>query len=84
MPLNIKDSETHELARRLAKLTGESLAKTVKHALAEKLEREEKVRGRRSIADALDLIAVHCAHLPRRDTRSADDIVGYDERGLPQ
>ena len=33
MPLNIKDAETHALAKRLARLTGESMTKAVKHAV---------------------------------------------------
>ena len=36
------------------------------------------------LADELDHIALHCANLPRRDRRSADQIIGYDERGLPE
>ena len=31
MPLNIKDADTHALAKRLASLTGESLTEAVKH-----------------------------------------------------
>ena len=31
----------------------------------------------------LDAIAVHCAGLPKLDSRSADEILGYDEHGLP-
>lgn len=83
MPLNIKDAETHELARRLAKLTGESLTKAVKHAIAEKLAQVEKKQDRDTLADSLDRIALHCAALPRRDRRSAEEIIGYDENGLP-
>ena len=84
MPLNIKDAETHELARRLAKLTGESLTRAVKHAIAEKLAQLEKARQRDSLADELDRIALHCAGLPKCDERTADDIIGYDENGLPE
>jgi hypothetical protein len=29
-------------------------------------------------------IGRHCAALPLRDTRSPDEIIGYDEHGLPQ
>ena len=29
-------------------------------------------------------IGKHCAALPLLDARSADEIIGYDERGLPQ
>ena len=32
MPLNIKDADTHTLAKRLASLTGESLTKAVIHS----------------------------------------------------
>lgn len=44
-------------------------------------------RGRNEVAAlnlaALDGIALRCASLPRQDERSPDEIVGYDERGLP-
>ena len=83
MPLNIKDAETHTLAKRLASLTGESLTTAVKHAIQAKLAQVEKVQGGPSLADELDHIALHCANLPRRDNRSADQIIGYDETGLP-
>lgn len=84
MPLNIKDTETHELARRLAALTGESLTKAVKHAIEDRLARVEKTRRSLTLADELDRIALHCASLPRRDARSADAIIGYDEHGVPE
>ena len=84
MPLNIKDTETHEMARKLASLTGESLTKAVKHAIEEKLSKLEKARARPTLADELDHIALHCAKLPRKDKRSAEEIIGYDERGLPE
>ena len=83
MPLNIKDADTHALAKRLASLTGESLTKAVKRAIQERLTQVEKTRERGRLADELDHIAVHCANLPRRDSRSAEQIIGYDERGLP-
>ena len=37
----------------------------------------------RVAADELDQIALHCAALPVLDERSAHEIVGYDENGLP-
>ena len=83
MPLNIKDADAHALAKRLAGLTGESLTKAVKRAIQERLAQVEKTRGASSLIDELDHIALHCASLPRRDRRSADRIIGYDERGLP-
>ena len=83
MPLNIKDAETHALAKRLARLTGESMTKAVKHAVQEKLARLEKRQGETTPADELDYIALQCAGLPGRDTRSAEEIIGYDQHGLP-
>ena len=83
MPLNIKDDDTHALAKRLANLTGESMAKAVKRAIQEKLAQVEKMQGGAPLADELDRIALYCARLPRRDERSGDEIIGYDESGLP-
>lgn len=83
MQLNIKDTYTHALAKRLASLTGESMAKAVKRAIQEKLARVEKMQGGTPLADELDRIALFCAGLPRRDERSGDEIIGYDESGLP-
>lgn len=83
MPLNIKDADTHALAKRLASLTGESLTQAVKRAVQERLEQVEKPRRTSRLADELDHIALHCASLPRRNGRSAEQIIGYDERGLP-
>ena len=83
MPLNIKDADTHALAKRLASLTGESLTQAVKQAVRERLAQVEKARRAVRLADELDHIALHCASLPRRDRRSAEQIIGYDEQGLP-
>ena len=83
MPLNIKDADTHALAKRLASLTGESMTQAVKRAVQERLEQVEKARRASRLADELDHIALHCASLPRRDGRRAEQIIGYDERGLP-
>lgn len=84
MPLSIKDSETERLGRALAKETGETITEAVKTALRERLARvRQRHRGRR-LADELDEIARRCASLPVLDARSADEILGYDERGLPR
>ena len=86
MPLNIKDKTTHELAKRLATVTGESLTEAVRVAVQERLKRVETraAPGRKGLADRLDEIALHCAALPVHDERTADEILGYDERGLPR
>ena len=70
------------LAREVAKLTGESLTEAVRKALAERLERERRRRGSKSLAERLDEIALRCASLPDYDTRSPDEIIGYDDKGM--
>lgn len=83
MALNIRNPETERLAETLAKLTGETKAQAVTKALRDRLDRIRRERSRRRLADELDEIALHCASLPIRDARDAEDILGYDEHGLP-
>jgi antitoxin VapB len=84
VPLNIRSEETEELANALAKLTGETKTEAVTQALRERIQRVRRARTKRRLADELDEIALHCSTLPVRDTRSADEIMGYDENGLPR
>jgi antitoxin VapB len=83
-PLNIRNEETEQLAIALAKLTGETKTEAVTQALRERLLRVRRARTKRRLADDLDEIALHCSTLPVRDSRSADEIMGYDEHGLPR
>ena len=84
MPLNIRSEETEELASTLAKLTGETKTEAVTQALRERIQRVRRARAKRRLADELDEIALHCSALPVLDRRSADEIMGYDESGLPR
>ena len=74
---------TEELAKALAKLTGETKTEAVTQALRERLQRIRRARVKRRLADELDEIALHCSALPVRDPRTADESMGYDENGLP-
>lgn len=38
----------------------------------------------RRLADVLDEIALQCSRLPVRDPRTPDEILDYDEHGLPR
>lgn len=84
MPLNIRNPETERLAETLAQLTGESKTEAVTKALRDRLARVRRERSKRRLADELDEIARHCAALPVRDVRTPDEIIGYDEHGLPR
>ncbi|MDB5479266.1 MAG: hypothetical protein JWO83_319 [Caulobacteraceae bacterium] len=84
MALSLKDPETDSLARQVASLTGETLTQAVRTALAERLRRERLKRGQAPDLEAeIDAIVKRVAALPVLDDRSADEIIGYDENGLP-
>ena len=85
MPLSIKDPEADRLARAVAARTGETLTQAVIAALRERLAREERR------ADDIDVlveealeIGRHCARLPVLDPRPPDELLGYDEHGVPR
>jgi antitoxin VapB len=85
MAISLKDAETDRLAREVAALTGETLTEAVRKALVERLERERRRhRDDKGLSERLDEIARHCASLPDLDTRSADEIIGYDAFGVPR
>jgi len=84
MALNIKDPVTEKRVRDLAALTGETVTTAVRRAAEERLQRVHRERGGRSLAAELLEIGKRCAALPDLDTRTADEILGYDERGLPR
>ena len=84
MALSIKHPEADKLARQLAEATGESLTDAIIQALRERLRREQgRIRPPR-LRDEIRAIRQRCAALPVRDHRSPDEILGYDEQGLPR
>jgi antitoxin VapB len=84
MGLNIKNDETHRLARELAQLTGESMTEAVTEALRERLVRLQREPAG-GLADRLLTIGRDRAAGLKEPYRSADhaDLL-YDERGLPR
>ena len=83
MALNIRNSKAEQLAETVAELTGETKTMAVTVALEERLERIQRERSGRSLVDELNEIALRCASLPVLDDRSEDEIMGYNEDGLP-
>lgn len=84
MAISLKDPEADRLARAVAAKTGETLTAAVITALRERLERLRARPPRRRLRDELRDIGERCAALPTLDERSADDILGYDDHGLPR
>jgi antitoxin VapB len=83
MSVNIKDPKAEMIVRELANATGESVTAAVRRAAEERLQRVRRERGLRSIAEDILDIGRRCARFPDLDTRTPDDVLGYDEHGLP-
>jgi antitoxin VapB len=83
MALSIKNQEAERLARLVAEQTGESLTGAIEQALRERWERLQRKQRAPVRIERLLEIANRVAALPRLDKRTADEILGYDENGLP-
>lgn len=83
MALSIKNPEADQLARELVAETGETLTEAVIKALRERLLRERGRARPPRLRDELGAIRRRCASLPVLDDRSPEEILGYDEQGLP-
>lgn len=83
MALNIRNQRAEDLAAKVAQLTGETKTQAVTQALQERLDRLQANENNRSLVDELLEIAQQCDMLPELDSRSPDEILGYDEDGLP-
>ena len=81
MALSIKTAEADRLARELAAATGETLTDAVTKALRQRLDR---VRTKQDdYAARIRRLQDEIAALPVVESRSPDEIIGYDEHGLP-
>lgn len=84
MALSIKNREAERLARLVAKQTGETLTAAIEQALRERWERLQRKPKEPVLVEHLLEIANRVAALPVLDNRSDDEILGYDENGLPR
>ena len=76
--LHSRIEKDHTLSLRLPEDVAEGPAEVIV------LVPEDRERSGRPLADDLDKIALHCSRLPVRDSRTPDEILGYDEHGLPR
>lgn len=83
MALNIKHPEADRLARALASTTGESITEAVLTAIKERLQRETGRGDTDAVRKNIRRIQQRFAAKRVADTRTADEIIGYDEHGLP-
>jgi antitoxin VapB len=86
MAILIKDKEADELIRTLAARTGESITEAVKTAVRQRLEsvprsEQEIAERKRKLAEVL----AYFDSLPKiNEDLTDDEIIGYDENGLPR
>ncbi|NJO37284.1 MAG: type II toxin-antitoxin system VapB family antitoxin [Rhizobiales bacterium] len=83
MALNIKHPDADRLARELARRRKRSIIEVVLEALEAALAKERQAVRAPGIARELLSIGDRYAALPTLDQRSDDQILGYDEHGLP-
>jgi len=84
--LNIKDEEVRQLAHQLAARTGQTMTEAVKTALKEKLLRvqaNDEAHKQRILNQVLER-ARALSKMPVLDSRTPDEIIGYDENGVPR
>ena len=70
-------------SRALARTTGESITEAVLNAIKERLQRETGRGDADTVRKNIRLIQQRFAAKREGDTRTADEIIGYDEHGLP-
>jgi antitoxin VapB len=83
MPLNIKDEKTYALARQLADQKGQSLTRVVHDALEKEVRKLALAQKPAERVEEINALIERISGRPIRDSRTADEIIGYDEQGLP-
>lgn len=84
MALSIKSLETERLAREVAAKTGESITGAIQNALEERLDRLKREQRGGNLMSQLEEILHRIDQLPVLDSRTPEEIIGYDEHGLPR
>ena len=80
MAISITGPETERLARELAAKRGTSVDEAVRKAAARSRPEGEPD----DLVEQILAIARRCASLPRLTNRTPDEIIGYDEYGVPR
>jgi antitoxin VapB len=78
--LYIKNPAAHRLAEQIGKRMGVTLSDAVVSALEEKIQKT----GRPVNRVGVDAIIAKLASLPVLDARKPDEILGYDDFGIPR
>ncbi len=78
--LYIKNPAAHRLAQQVSKRMGVTLTEAVIRALEDQMKSQKKPLDQKKI----DAICAKLAALPVLDSRTPDEILGYDSFGVPR
>jgi antitoxin VapB len=78
--LYIKNPVAHRLAEQISKRTGETLSDVVISALQDKIQQDGRPVNRAKV----DALCAKIQALPVLDSRTPDEILGYDDLGIPR
>ncbi len=81
MAINIKNAEVEFAVRKLADCMGVDLTHAIGSAVNHELGRIDSARSSR--LSRMRAIADRVSELPVLDYRTSDEILGYDDAGLP-
>lgn len=81
MAISIRNPIAENLARKVANESGESMTQAIIHSLEDRLEKLQGQRNPDNLLQEIKEIGSRCASLPDIDSRSADEILGYNENG---
>ena len=84
MGLSIRNPRVTQLARDVARRTGENITQAIERSLQERLARLRTGKEKAARLREIRRIVRRISRLPDRDKRSPEEILGYDERGLPR
>lgn len=85
MALSIKNPEVERLAREIAQRRRVSITEAIRQSLERDSDRERKrsEEDRQELLQRLIAIAESAAAIPDISDRTEDEILGYDEFGIP-
>jgi len=83
MALSIRNPKAEQLAREVAAQSGETMTAAIIHALEERLQRLTGMRVAPDLVAEIQEVSRRCRALPDLDERTGDQILGYDDAGVP-
>jgi antitoxin VapB len=84
MAISIRNPKAEELAREVAAESGETLTQAIIHALEERLVRLKGRKTTEDLAEEIMKISERCSALPQLDDRTPEEILDYDNKGVPE